>query len=305
MAIEIETPDPGVKGVRKALKVYSKMYPDYEDALKLYASIMEIQQKALPGIECDFDMSDEEIERRLTEGEPLVDPLEAEVDPEAFKGLVEDICRELEKRPGGFKRTEEILSWEGLGPDAFADTVDRVLKGTELSIGEEWENEADRKLVSNILWEAFTPFMRKYGSICGSRIDYSLWRKGYCPVCGGPPLIGKFRTEDGLWLLECSLCHTFWNVIRARCPFCEEGPTGQLNYLYVDEDRHKRVQYCEHCKTYVKTIDMRDIERVCVLPLDDIATVRLDLAAAQEGLRQASGLFGEAESDSGPLDELP
>jgi len=102
-----------------------------------------------------------------------------------------------------------------------------------------------------------------------------------------------FRPGDGLWVLECSLCHTHWNVMRARCPFCEGGPEGSLNLLYVDEDRQERVQYCENCRQYVKTLDLRDSERAGLLPLDDIVTVRLDLVAKEDGLKPATGSFFE------------
>ncbi len=100
--------------------------------------------------------------------------------------------------------------------------------------------------------------------------------------------MGRFRGEDGLWLVECSLCHTQWNVQRASCPFCPES-FGSLEYLYIEGDAGRRVLYCSSCKLYLKTVDLRDSERKALLPLEDIVTYDLDLAAGQEGLTPAAG----------------
>ena len=99
--------------------------------------------------------------------------------------------------------------------------------------------------------------------------------------------MGFFRSEDGLWLVECSLCHTLWNIQRASCPFCSES-LGALDFLYIEDEPGKRVQYCTSCKVYVKTVDLREKDTAVLLPLEDIVTAELDLAAAEEGLRPAS-----------------
>ena len=101
--------------------------------------------------------------------------------------------------------------------------------------------------------------------------------------------MGEFRREDGLWLLECRLCHTLWNVQRAACPFCSEGDEGSLEYLYLEGDSSQRVQYCSRCKKYVKTVDLHAKQRDAILPLENIVTelMGLDRAARQEGLNPA------------------
>ena len=95
--------------------------------------------------------------------------------------------------------------------------------------------------------------------------------------------MGQFRDEDGLWLVECSLCHTLWNVQRASCPFCPES-FGSLEYFFIEGDTGRRVQYCSSCKLYVKTVNLRDSGRTTLLPLEDIVTYDLDMAAGKEGL---------------------
>jgi len=293
LSIILQTEDPGVKGVRKSVGEFKRRYPEYADALGMYGSIMEVQQEALEKVVPAAGPSAGEIEDSLKEGTPLLDPGDLEIDMALFREVVGKILRVLEGRPDGFPYHDDVLSWDGLSDEGFAITRDLVLAGERLEIDLEWRSDDDRELVSNVLWEGLAPFYRKYGSICESEVDHSYWQKGFCPVCGSPPLIGMFRPGDGLWVLECKLCHTLWNVMRARCPFCDKGVEGSLGYLYVDEDRRKRVQYCENCGQYVKTVDRRDSERVSLLPLEDIVTVRLDLAAEKEGLKPAPGFPGK------------
>lgn len=283
----IETVDPGVEGVREAVKEYVEKYPDFAQPLRMYGSIMEAQQAALAEIDCRIEMSDEEIEERLRSGKPLIDPRDMEIDAAVFAGIVGKICEAVEKyRPGGFTRAGELRSWEGIEKERLPETVNLVLAEDKTSLFADWDSEADRKIAQDILWESLAPFFKKYGSILCCRIEQSIWQRKLCPVCGNAPLMGKFSSKDGLWLVECALCHTIWNLQRASCAFCDESQ-GSLEYLYLEEDPEHRVQYCDRCRVYVKTVDLRDSGRDVVLPLEDIVTIELDLIAADEGLKTA------------------
>jgi len=288
LAILVKTVDPGVRGIRKAVKKYVKRYPDLSAPIEMYGAIMEVQQRALDGITCGADMDDRDVEERLLGLSTLIDPLRLEIDPGRFRELVGEVSRVVaEHGPGGFQHRDDLLSWDGLDEEHLQDTRSRVVRGEPLEIGEKWLVESDASIASSILWEALAPFYMKCADGYQPRIDQSLWQRGVCPVCGSRPLIGQFRPDDGLWVLECSLCHAWWNVQRASCPFCD-GSGGGLDYLYVEEDPKRRVQYCEECRQYVKTVDLRDGEQDVFLPLEDLVTVRLDLTAKKEGLTAVS-----------------
>lgn len=289
-SIAITTPDPGVDGVRAAVARYARSHPDLAEPIAMYGAIMEIQQEALPGVECGVEVDRRAADDRMMLGEPLLNPLKLDVDPERYRGVVESVCAVVaEKTPGVLPSCEAFLSWPGLSDSELAGTREKVLRGESLMLEGEWSGHPE--IVSRILWESMFPFFRSCGSVLEKIIDHALWQKGYCPVCGGRPLMGKFREDDGLWLLECSLCHTYWNVHRGSCPFCLGGAQGSLEYLFLDEDRSRRVQYCSSCRRYVKTVDLREGDEGVLLPLEDIATVLLDRAAGSEGLEPAEGLF--------------
>lgn len=282
----VETVNPGVVAVRELVEDYVGQYPDFADALRMYGAIMEAQQSALDSISCPLDpLEPEELESRLAAGGPILDPGELEIDGAELRALVGQICRAVDDmKPGGFPYRAELTAWEGLSDDRLSRTRDVVLSGGDLDFEPSSVlSEEDLELVRNILWEGFAPFYRKSASVLAPTMDQSLWQRGSCPVCGGAPLVGMFRQEDGLWVVECSLCHTLWNVQRASCPFCD-GSQGSLEFLYLMEDESRRVNYCKVCKRYVKTIDLRNSGKDALLPLEDIVTVQLDLAARQEGL---------------------
>ena len=289
--MKIETSDPGAEAVREGVQTYVARYPEYADALRLYGAVMEVQQSALDSISCPLEpLSPQEVESRLLSGEPLLDPGAVEIDGPAYRRVLSEICRAMEENAHeGFAQCEELLAWEGLSDDRLGETRDLVLEGRDIDFKPAADlSERDMKLVTDLLWEGLAPFYRVCGRILSSKLEQSLWQRGYCPVCGGAPLIGQYRSEDGLWVVECALCHTGWNVQRAACPFCT-GSQGSLDYLYIADDKTRRANYCKACGKYVKTVDSRDGEDTVLLPLEDIVTADLDLAASDEGLTPATG----------------
>ncbi|MFW6113435.1 MAG: formate dehydrogenase accessory protein FdhE [Actinomycetota bacterium] len=290
MAIRVETRDPGVDGIREAADRYKRKFPEYGDAVDLYCAIMEEQQRALPGIECTIEFSGLDIDKALKEGRPLLDPSQLDIPLQELRRVLTGICSAVEeKSAAGFAGRGDLLAWEGLGLMGFQDTRDRLLKGEGLDTEAIAGSGDEGGLAAGIIWESLVPFYRKCARGLQDKIDHSLWMRGYCPVCGLGPLMGKFQQKEGLWLLECRLCHTLWNVRRAACPFCSEGPEGSLEYLYLQDHSSYRAYYCGHCGRYVKTVDLRSAQRDAVLPLENIVTelMGLDRAAEQEGLKPA------------------
>ncbi len=290
MTIRIETRDLGAAGVREAVERYKRMFPDFAPALDFYGAVMEVQQKAISEIECMADLSDTDIEKSLRRGSPLLRDAEIPVSMPELRGVVSAICSAFETRKeGGFSGCGELLQWDGLDDERFTETRERLLGGGGLDLGSAGEGAIDAGLAAGVLWESLVPFYRRCAGELQDGIDHSLWQNGYCPICGTGPLMGEFRQGDGLWLLECKLCHTLWNVQRATCPFCSQGADGSLEYLYLEDHASYRAYYCAACRRYVKNVDLRSTQRDAVLPLDNIVSelIGLDRAAEQEGLQPA------------------
>ena len=115
-------------------------------------------------------------------------------------------------------------------------------------------------------------------------VDQQCWRRGCCPVCGGAPDFAMLDAEVGTRYLLCSRCNSQWLYHRLGCPFCETTDHTKLLY-YPSEDGVYRLYVCRACRRYLKTIDLRQVGRVVLLPVERVTTVAMDAAAQEKGYR--------------------
>jgi hypothetical protein len=148
-----------------------------------------------------------------------------------------------------------------------------------------WDKSSgvEAALIAFLLFAALTPFYLSLASAVAPLAEFSLWRQGFCPLCGQKPGMAKLRSEDGARVLECWLCHTQWQFPRLECPFCANKDFEQLQFFYTDEYPGRRVQLCGCCKSYLKTSVMKEIGREVILELENIFSIQLDLLARREG----------------------
>lgn len=105
-----------------------------------------------------------------------------------------------------------------------------------------------------------------------------------CPRCGGPPQAGVLRPlgDGGKRSLICALCATEWPYRRIVCPTCGEEDVDKLPVYATEELPHVRVEACDTCRHYLKTIDMtKDGHAVPVV--DELAAIPLSLWAVENG----------------------
>ena len=192
----------------------------------------------------------------------------------------------------------EALAATGLAVPAWDATVDRRPTVRALLAGEAMA--ALRDPVDAVLAAA----LQVVWTHCAHHLDVptgklQLADRGHCPCCGSAPLGSIVFTEQGRGgarYLECSLCATRWNAIRARCTLCEDS--GVVAYFGI-EDAFPAVQAeaCEHCKGYTK-LYFQDKD-LAVEPLaDDLATLALDVLVGEQGYARGTPnpflLIGEA-----------
>jgi formate dehydrogenase accessory protein FdhE len=105
-----------------------------------------------------------------------------------------------------------------------------------------------------------------------------------CPLCGGRPMVGVLRSEgDGAKKsLICMLCAHEWAFRRIYCPACGEEREPQMAFYSAPEISHVRVDVCDTCHTYLKSIDLTKTG-LAVAVVDELATIPLDLWAREHG----------------------
>jgi FdhE protein len=104
-----------------------------------------------------------------------------------------------------------------------------------------------------------------------------------CPACGDRPVVGVLREEGhgARRSLICGFCATEWDFRRAMCPACGEERFEALAIYTSDQYPHVRIEACDTCRRYLKTVDLtRDGHAVPVV--DDVATVSMDLWAEEQ-----------------------
>src|SRR5262249_30321730 len=110
------------------------------------------------------------------------------------------------------------------------------------------------------------------------------WERGHCPTCGSWPLLGEFRGLEQTRFLRCGLCASGWEFPRLLCPFCGNRDHRTLGYLAVEgEEARQRAATCTECHGYVKQVSTLAALRGPRLLVANVATVHLDLAAAERG----------------------
>jgi formate dehydrogenase maturation protein FdhE len=115
-----------------------------------------------------------------------------------------------------------------------------------------------------------------------------------CLLCRGKPQLGVLRPEgDGAKRsLVCSLCLTEWSYRRIVCPACGEEDEKKLSVYVTSRFEHVRVEACESCKTYLKTIDLTK-NGLAVPVVDELAAIPLTLWARENGYTKLqSNLLG-------------
>jgi FdhE protein len=110
-------------------------------------------------------------------------------------------------------------------------------------------------------------------------------REGHCPFCGGRPIV-SFRKSDpeshgAARFLVCGLCGTEWPALRSQCPSCGEADPVKLPAFGSEQHAGVRIEACETCRRYVKSIDLT-VDARPIPEIDDLASIAMDLWAIEQ-----------------------
>jgi FdhE protein len=105
-----------------------------------------------------------------------------------------------------------------------------------------------------------------------------------CPVCGCLPQVVILRPEGegARRSLLCSFCLREWAFRRVLCAYCGELDKLKLPYYTADECKHVRVEACDTCHRYLKSVDL-SLDGLAIPLVDELALAALDLWASERG----------------------
>jgi FdhE protein len=133
------------------------------------------------------------------------------------------------------------------------------------------------------------PYVQRLAELDITPADRSLpGAPNRCPFCSGTPQLSVFQaaegdpSDTGSRRLLCATCLGSWPFQRVRCAQCGEEDERKLAYFRAQEFEHLRVDACETCRSYLKTVDLTRLG-IAVPIVDEVAGAPLDLWARERG----------------------
>jgi FdhE protein len=129
-------------------------------------------------------------------------------------------------------------------------------------------------------------FLQPYAEFVRGRVPLQLQNYTYalCPFCSRKPGMAVLRPlgEGARRNLLCGFCLCEWEFRRIVCPGCDEKDHAKLPVYTAEEFPYIRVECCDTCRTYIKSIDLSKNGLADPL-VDELASVPLDLWAQEHG----------------------
>ncbi|OIP61561.1 MAG: hypothetical protein COY75_03675 [Nitrospirae bacterium CG_4_10_14_0_8_um_filter_41_23] len=263
-----------------------KKYSVYNEILNFYEKVLEEQE----AIELTLNVNPVETSKdlkalQIKEGFPLINKGDFILDIPSSVILFESLCQ-IGKNATD-KMREDINVIEDAIKDGFLDLakllerhydktyIDKILEDIEI----------DEAVLNFLIHMSIKPFLDANVEKLKDQVDFKNWLRGYCPICGSFPHMSELKGE-GQRFFACSFCGFEWPSERLKCPFCENKDHESLHYFYEEGKEIYRVDVCDKCKQYIKTVDSCKLDYEPDLNLEDIATIHLDILASEKGFKR-------------------
>ena len=239
----------------------ARLHPEAADLLTFYAALAEYQQSHAERFEA------------IIGGQPAIGPFPACLDTRVVLDAVPEMLSWLDRSsPAGLATS--VIGMRRIGSSEWGALLERYLAGGEP------DGEPAHLFVLGALLQPVVEQLAEqtaYPSADGREANR-------CPFCGRLPVAGVLR-EEGQGtkrMLVCGLCFTEWSYLRVVCPACDERTFDALPVYTAEQFPSVRIEACDTCRTYLKTLDAS--KDGLVIPLvDDVASVSMDLWAREQG----------------------
>jgi FdhE protein len=203
--------------------------------------------------------------------------------------------RDLDRFLGALAEILTFSAEQGPGPlsedarDRLSD--DPAAARTRLLVAWDEGRPASEDYLSRAMLRPYLEALRAV-----NRAPARVHRRGRCPFCGGAPWIAARRDagemEGARRVFGCALCGTEWTFQRILCPCCFEEDPARLPSFQSDRHPSVRIEACETCRRYIKSLDLSNDARP-IPEIDDLVSLSLDLWATEQGFNRIEpGLAG-------------
>jgi FdhE protein len=294
-------PDTRVLLLERRLAALRKARPDLEQALAIQEQLIRASlEPPRPPETSPFPVPREHLAARIRAGIPLLHDQPAHVDvhlaADLFSRLVNtlqqlenpDVGAQLETLVGA--ATSGALDPQQLFTEAFVQHADHLADLAQRA-------GVDAELLATLAAQAVAPLLRAYAErllplverLDDGSPDGAAWQRGYCPVCGGWPVLAELRGVELARYFRCAGCGSGYRTRRLLCPYCGNDDHHSLETLTVEGEQRFRVSVCQRCQGYLKIANAFDPLPPDLVALDDVASLHLDVAAIERGYHRPSG----------------
>jgi len=286
------------KQLEKALESAKDRLPAYIVLLDFYEKIFmaqeESKQKTVP---VPPFMAPQVVSAKQKDGFPLVNLAEFPIDVPAALKLFDTIVAITRKTPGRWAEFAEALlnpsdlNSTPLNPSVLFEKF--LCQDDDFFVRYAKRYGVDSRMLGFVVYNSLRPSL----SLSAQQLEVFLksspaWEKGYCPICGSPPGLAVLE-NDGARALFCAFCFHKWPTKRVYCPYCGNTDSGSLQYFYSEQETGYRVDVCEGCGKYIKSVDLREITHPIYPPLEILTTLHLDMKAREAGYESPVSLLME------------
>jgi len=250
-------------------EVLGAQYSFAAEILRFYVAIARFQEKFYEELGRSLERLSAGSGDVASDSEPFARPLPPELTRRFGKflsvveqngpGPLRESAREL--RDGGADSHSQLLTafWNGSETGALPPGPNDFFARAFLQ-----PYAASIRSRSSMRWSGPTPYL--------------------CPFCKRKPGLGVLRPlgDGGQRSLVCSFCLAEWEFRRIVCPGCGEENHAKLPVYTAAELKHVRVEGCDSCRTYIKTVDMTK-SGLAEPIVDEMASIPLDLWAQRQG----------------------
>jgi FdhE protein len=273
--------------LRERARQLKEKRPGYGAVLDFYVLVRESQATSKASVRVGpVKVKKDGKGLQLEEGLSLVEKVDLPIDMEASIDLFRSMCRL------GSAANSHIATQ--------VEKIDQALLDCTINLksllGGSWKEESieqvaadrgfDARVLSFLVQSSTRPSIEAGMEQLRSEVDAETWLKSHCPVCGSLPSLNLLKGEGGKRYSLCSYCGYQWRIDRLSCSVCSNKEQGSLKYFYGEGEEAYRIDLCDKCNHYIKTIDYRNLEESDP-SLEDLATLHLDVLAAQKGYERS------------------
>ena len=240
----------------------ARTLPFAAEMLRFYARVTDFQERLYKKLSTAANGTSMPASHEQLAGPPELPKLLSSFGD--FLSLIEEVAPRASAESAHKLKLEGQRSWSEFLNHFWADTA---------------PDGSPQSLLSRAFLQPYAELLRHRTAMQWPRYHHSL-----CPFCNRKAGVGVLRPlgDGGQRALICSLCLAEWNFRRLVCANCGEEDNHKLPVYSAGEFDYIRVECCDSCQHYLKTVDLTK-NGLADPVVDEIAAAPLDLWAQEHG----------------------